>query len=269
MATKNLFLQTPSAGDIQDIYKEGAESISRLSLPSFPAPHTPPARTPRQPTNSQQGYTPEFEVAVNQVLAHEGGFTPSDGNSGAPANYGINQAHNPDVDVRNITQEDAKAIYKSRYWDAIGGDNLPPELQGTALDAAVNQGPGNARKWLQESGGDVAKFNQLRRQHYENLAAKPEYSRFRNTWMRRLSSYEGAGSQSVPGQMGLGGNPADLQARLDAEEPGRYQVLSQDEVQRFQLQGELDSEEPGRFQVLRPSEPRPRNFGRLGWTLAW
>lgn len=256
MATKNLFLQTPSAGDIQDIYSEGAESISRLSLPSFPSQPTPPATQP------QQGFTPEFEAAVTQVLKHEGGFTASDGNTGAPANFGINQAHNPDVDVRNITQNDAKAIYKTRYWDAIGGDNLPAELQGTAFDAAVNQGPANARKWLQESGGDVNKFNQLRRQHYEALAAKPEFARYRNTWMNRLASYE---RNSVPSQLGLG-DPKEVQARLDAEEPGRYKVLTPEEARRFELQSQLDAEEPGRYKVLTDDDLKklsPDSIGQM------
>lgn len=131
-----------------------------------------------------------FDAAVSRVFKHEGGYTASDGNSGAPANFGINQRANPDVDVKNLTKEQARDLYKKRYWDAIDGDSLAPALQATAMDAAVNQGPANAKKWIEQSGGDVAKFNALRRAHYEALAAKPEYARFRDTWLSRLDSYE-------------------------------------------------------------------------------
>lgn len=139
-----------------------------------------------------------FDSAVSRVLKHEGGFAANDGNTGAPVNFGINQKANPDIDVKNLSREDAIEIYRTRYWNAINGDTLPAELQGTALDAAVNQGPANARKWIAESGGDVVKFNQLRRQHYEALLAKPENERFRKTWMRRLESYEQQAAGTLP-----------------------------------------------------------------------
>ena len=139
-----------------------------------------------------------FDSAVSTVLKHEGGFAANDGNTGAPVNFGINQKANPDVDVKNLTREQAVEIYRERYWNAINGDTLPAEIQGTALDAAVNQGPANARKWLAESGGDVTRFNELRRAHYESLLAKPEFARFRKTWMNRLSFYEKQAAGTLP-----------------------------------------------------------------------
>lgn len=143
---------------------------------------------------------PGFDGVMGAIFKHEGGYTASDGNSGAPANFGINQKANPDIDVKNLTKEGASQLYKTRYWDKIGGDNLPAGLQGTAMDAAVNQGVGNAKKWIEQSGGDPAKFNELRRAHYESLLAKPEFAKYRKTWMQRLESYEqdgGDGSGAV------------------------------------------------------------------------
>ena len=43
-----------------------------------------------------------FGDAVAFVLEKEGGYTASDGESGAPANFGINQRANPDIDVKNL-----------------------------------------------------------------------------------------------------------------------------------------------------------------------
>jgi hypothetical protein len=145
-----------------------------------------------------EGGSVGFDSAIERVLKHEGGFAENDGNTGAPVNFGINQKANPDIDVRNLTREQAVQIYRQRYWNAINGDTLPAEIQGTALDAAVNQGPANARKWLAESGGDVVRFNELRRNHYEALLAKPEFARFRRTWMDRLGFYEKQAAGTLP-----------------------------------------------------------------------
>lgn len=149
-----------------------------------------------------------FDSAVASVLKHEGGHTPSDGNTGQPAIYGINRKWNENEyeEAVRITREQGEAagrayaaeVYRTKYWNAINGDTLPPELQGTALDAAVNQGPANARRWLQESGGDVGRFNELRRAHYERLLERPEFARFRNTWMRRLEFYEKQAQGTLP-----------------------------------------------------------------------
>lgn len=177
-----------------------------------------------------------FDAAVQRVLKHEGGYNANDGNTGAPVNFGINQRANPDIDVKNLTREQAVQIYRQRYWNAIGGDSLPAAIQGTALDAAVNQGPSNANKWLAESGGDVAKFNELRRAHYEGLLQKPENKRFRKAWLGRLASYEqqadaggGASVSSTPGgTIELPSAPESFRAlpyqqreRLRAEVEGR------------------------------------------------
>jgi lysozyme family protein len=136
------------------------------------------------------GITPGFAGATESILRREGGYTSSDGASGAPANFGINQKANPDIDVKNLTKDKAVQLYKERYWDAIGGDSLPPAIQGTAMDAAVNQGPGNAKKWVEQSGGDPVKFNALRRAHYEDLLKQPKHAENRSTWMERLDYYD-------------------------------------------------------------------------------
>ena len=154
----------------------------------------PPGALPGIPTSSgalvsaaAQG---GFDNIMPLILQHEGGYVAKDGKSGAPANFGINQKHNPDIDVKNLTQADATKLYKERYWNAISGDKLPAALQATALDAAVNQGPEMAKKWITESGGDVAKFNALREQHYRSLAASdPEHAKQLSGWLNRLSSF--------------------------------------------------------------------------------
>lgn len=125
-------------------------------------------------------------AVINRILLREGGMVVD---TGGLTKFGISAKAHPGVDIANLTREDAVDIIRREYWNKIGGDKLPPELQDTALDAAVNQGVGNARKWLVESGGDVTKFNALRREHYETLALlNPEkYGKYLKTWLSRLN----------------------------------------------------------------------------------
>lgn len=100
---------------------------------------------------------------------HEGGFTAQDGN-GKPANFGINQGANPDIDVRSLTPDQAAQIMHDRYWTPSGADKLPPALQAVHFDTAVNMGVGAANNLLQASGGDPQRYLQLREQRFRSIA---------------------------------------------------------------------------------------------------
>ena len=81
----------------------------------------------------------DFIQAVELVLKHEGGFTPGLPNDpGGATNFGISQRAYPDVDIKNLTVEGAKEIYRRDYWhfDAIEDQ----QLANCLLDCAVNQG---------------------------------------------------------------------------------------------------------------------------------
>lgn len=110
--------------------------------------------------------------------------------TGGLTKFGISQKAHPDVDVANLTQEGAAKIIKSDYWDKIGGDHLSSDIAHTALDAAVNQGVGNANKWMLDSGGDPAKFNAYREAEYRRLAAEnpAKYGQYLDGWLKRLEN---------------------------------------------------------------------------------
>jgi hypothetical protein len=152
----------------------------------------------------------DFEGAAAQVMHSEGGFVENDGGKG-PTNYGINSVANPDINVRNLTPVQAKALYKSRYWDAIGADNLPPALRMGAFDAAVNQGVAWTQAALKKSGGDPVKFAELRRERYRSLIANnpDKYAKFEKSWMRRVDESLGTPGPKLPA------DPADA---IDAKE---------------------------------------------------
>lgn len=137
----------------------------------------------------QYGGGTSFDDVINPLMRREGGFVARDGNSNAPANFGINQAANPDIDVRNLTPGQAREIYKTRYWDAIGADNLPANAREAVFDAAVNQGPQTALNMWRESGENLDRFNALRMERYRQT---PGFDQYGKSWTRRVDETGGA-----------------------------------------------------------------------------
>lgn len=160
--------------------------------------------------------------------------------SGGLTKFGISQNAHPDVDVANLTQEKAAGIIKKDYWDKIGGETLPVEMQHTALDAAVNQGVENAKNWLRESGGDPEKFNYLREQHYRKLAQDnpAKYGQYLNGWLKRLQNVKDepllapdqAPRVASVDQMGANVDELPAETRNAAGEAAVNQFLHDDEV---------------------------------------
>lgn len=101
----------------------------------------------------------DFEQSFTRLLGHEGGYSNrrlADDPGGATM-WGITiataRANGYTGDMRDLSQEVARAIYRRQYWDAIKADALPEALRYPMFDAAVNSGPGQAAKWLQRSVG--------------------------------------------------------------------------------------------------------------------
>ena len=132
-------------------------------------------------TRAKASGTINFDSAVEGVFAIEGGYVADDASDGA-TNFGINQEANPDIDVKNLTRDQAKGLYKERYWDQIGADNLPDNIKAMAFDTAVNQGPGTAMKMLEQArtdnGYDLNTFIDLRKQRYAQTLNSSEYQQF-------------------------------------------------------------------------------------------
>lgn len=91
-----------------------------------------------------------FSKAITKVLKHEGGYMNDSFDYGGETNFGISKRAYPNLDIKNLTIEDAKAIYKRDYWDKIKGDQIEcEELALNIFDMAVNAGVGTAVKLVQ------------------------------------------------------------------------------------------------------------------------
>ena len=63
--------------------------------------------------------------------------------------YGISAMAYPALDIKNLSYEQAKEIYKKDYWDRCKCDFIPDALSIALFDFAVNSGINRAVKYLQ------------------------------------------------------------------------------------------------------------------------
>ena len=102
-----------------------------------------------------------FHAVKPHLLKHEGGYVDHPNDPGGATNMGVTRATLSNwrgypvskQEVRDLKVDEAIAIYKARYWDAVRGDELPGGVDYCVYDFAVNSGPSRAIKELQKVVG--------------------------------------------------------------------------------------------------------------------
>jgi len=98
----------------------------------------------------------DFNQAISKTLAHEGGntFTDDANDHGGATKYGISQNAYPDLDIRNLTEIQAKEIYQRDYWNRVRGDDIQSQaVAENIFDACVNMGVSGGSKLVQSALG--------------------------------------------------------------------------------------------------------------------
>ena len=136
-----------------------------------------------------------FDQCFEKVVAHEGGYVNDAKDPGGETNFGISKRAYPQVDIKNLTRDAAKAIYKRDYWDRAQCDKLPPTLAYLLFDAAVNSGIGQAIRFLQRALGvaDDGVLGPLTLSMVSRADAESICARFigqRLDFMTRLSTFD-------------------------------------------------------------------------------
>ena len=151
----------------------------------------------------------KFDEIIEVVLHHEGGYVNDPDDPGGETNFGIAKRSHPDVDIKNLTKEGAKEIYKETYWDRNKVESLSEELRHIYFDMCVNQGRGRAVKILQQTanakganlkvdggmgpmtiaavkGVELERGRAYRIKYYADLVTrKPDLEKFYFGWFRR------------------------------------------------------------------------------------
>ena len=97
-----------------------------------------------------------YDASLARLLVHEGGYSNHPSDPGGPTNYGITihdyrkyiDRNGTAADVRAMTVEQARLIYRRRYWDVQRCDQLPPGVDYATFDYGVNSGIGRSGKVL-------------------------------------------------------------------------------------------------------------------------
>lgn len=104
-----------------------------------------------------------WERAAEEILGHEGGLSLDRNDPGnwtgrrvgngtlKGTKYGISAASYPWEDIKNLTLERARALYRRDYWSEVSGDALPSGIDLVVFDLAVNGGVGRAKAMLQRA----------------------------------------------------------------------------------------------------------------------
>ena len=178
-----------------------------------------------------------FESAMRYVSAIEGGANfnvvkgkpvlkeKSKNDTGGPTKYGITwgslcRAYSQGIvshaDITQLTQEEARLIYKANYWTASKADRMKWGLCLVHFDAAVNSGVNGAGRLLHAAlnslGANLAEdgivgpktlaaidkypvndiiraYLTMRRALYKHIVERdPRQKVFRDGWMNRLNA---------------------------------------------------------------------------------
>lgn len=152
----------------------------------------------------------KFKQFMNRVLSHEGGYSNHPADKGGETNWGIThrtaRANGYHGSMRDMTRDQAIAIYHSAFWLRYRCEEMPDALAFQFFDACINHGFGNAARILQRALGVaddgiignitmsaihsqpeneiVFKFNAKRLQFYTQLST---FGTFGKGWVRRLA----------------------------------------------------------------------------------
>ena len=148
-----------------------------------------------------------FDIAVEFVLSFEGDISDDPHDSGGLTQFGISQKSYPDLDIKSLTRDQAKEIYRNDYWNRAKCNELPAQLAIVLFDSAVNQGAVTAIRLLQKSLNvnadgvigpmtiaashraalNIVVGELIARRAYQ-YSLHPEVARFGLGWFRRLTS---------------------------------------------------------------------------------
>lgn len=126
-----------------------------------------------------------FDRAFSVVVGIEGGYVNDPEDPGGETKYGLSKRANPDLDIKNLTLDQAKDRYLTRYWNPYGLDRLEWGKALLVFDTAVNGG--NHQRWYSMYAGyPIKEFAQaFQAEHMLYLASLPGWAHDGRGWARR------------------------------------------------------------------------------------
>lgn len=195
-----------------------------------------------------------FETVFGRVIGHEGRFQKHPGDRGnwttgivgrgllKGTNWGISAATYPELDIENMSRDEAKLIYFTDWWERMGMRYWPEALSYQMFDAAINHGMQAANKMLQralsvDDDGIIGPrtLEALQKAHLDDLlklflAERLEFftnlgtfDTFGRGWARRIAQNLRYAAKDTPNERSIGnvgGESAGQGDGLDLPRPG-------------------------------------------------
>lgn len=128
------------------------------------------------------------------VLRAEGGYANNPDDPGGETKFGISKRSYPDLDIANITADDAQQIFKKDFFDKVGGDvllKINPGLAAHVADMAFNAGPRAAIRLMYDAAG-LPRESQITPELIDRLNDSEEI--IKNYSVARLKYYSSLGN---------------------------------------------------------------------------
>lgn len=150
-----------------------------------------------------------FEKIFPLLISDEGTkYTDDPRDNGGATKYGITldrlrlwrkDKSLPKQEVKDLTLEEAKKIFKSHYWDELLCDTLPYGVDYSVFDFGVNSGPFRSARYLQllvgaEPDGEIGPATiKAVNQYIENNGVGTLITKFstgRRNFLRKLDDFK-------------------------------------------------------------------------------
>lgn len=105
----------------------------------------------------------DFDTAFDRLMGHEGEYSNNPADPGGETKYGITWPVlreaiaagivPADTTIKDLTRDQAKLIYKWRFWDRGQMEQFDPAIAFQTFDFAVNSGIETAIRKLQAAAG--------------------------------------------------------------------------------------------------------------------
>ena len=139
-----------------------------------------------------------FDRCFEMLMLHEGGYVNHPNDPGGETNWGVTKnvyerwvgRKAKEDEMKNLTQEDVKPIYRQNYWLRFKCDKLPSGIDHFVMDFCVNAGNRGAKTLQKAIGAEpdgaigpktlsllerqsteyvIEKMHEIRQEFYESL----------------------------------------------------------------------------------------------------
>lgn len=139
-----------------------------------------------------------FDMFMNIVFRHEGGYVNDPDDLGGETKYGITKRRYPNLDIKNLTKDEAKELYRKDFYIPMKIEEFTNmNLALHYFDMGINAGIKNATNLLTEAykiknehpeRSIVGIYKDLRIAYYTKVAEYRNNKKFLKGWLNRVET---------------------------------------------------------------------------------